>query len=111
MTDAIARLDRLEELAARGSELRADLRRSLALEELWPGLFKLGKVTAGLQGNPYSTMRLRVTAGEEVRTFKVREVPLVLVERELRREAKQGKGLQGGAWSRRMLAQHPELRA
>ena len=114
LTRKLDLLDSIAEKAERAKELRYELRRSLALEGLWPGCFDgENRPRVCIAGNPYSVMWLRVAVGDEVRTWKVRDVPLILVERELQQIARDYRNVatRGGniELARLTLKQHPEL--
>ena len=73
---------RLAELHTRQGLLLEELNRSLALRDLWPEAFKVGKVSTHVVGNNRhgkKTFRLEITRSDgEVREFNLASVPVIL---------------------------------
>lgn len=73
---AIAKLDRLH--AERG-KLQRELKRSLALERLWPEAFSGDRnPTTQVKGNPRREMTFTMYNGNDTRELPLEEVPVIL---------------------------------
>ncbi len=79
METALDQLAKVEALAQRAAELRADLKRSLMLQQLWPEVFKYGKATTQVTGNAHHAMQFTI----KNERGKVREFDLIAVPVEL----------------------------
>ncbi len=82
---ALEQLDKINELEARTTELRADLKRSLLLAQLWPGVFMHGKATTQVTGNPRRALTFVIKDGsdamryfDDAREFDLIDVPVEL---------------------------------
>ena len=72
-------LDKLDKLNERRAELGEELRLSLALQALWPDVFKHGKAYSHAEGSRGRGYELVVRDGAgAVRRFPLEDVPLVL---------------------------------
>ncbi len=76
---ALEQLDKINELEAYTTELRADLKRSLLLAQLWPGVFMHGKATTLVTGNVRDALVFTITNGDTAtRCFPLIDVPVEL---------------------------------
>lgn len=76
-----ALLARIDELEAGKARLMRKLKRSLAIQQLWPDAFAAGGVTSRLVSRMGKATQLLVRngAGEE-RSFKAEDVPAILLD-------------------------------
>jgi hypothetical protein len=77
---AIDALDAADELAERAAETRRDLRRSLAIKELWPEAFDVrGGVTSQIVGNNNKELTFTIKRKDgKKRAFDLLDVPFCL---------------------------------
>lgn len=94
--DAIALNQQIIENEREQLKLRQELARSLAMEKLWPGVFKEGLVVARLIGRwqDKSDLAFEVRVGRTFKVFELSEVPAALLVPHLemlREDIKRGK--------------------
>jgi hypothetical protein len=76
VTDKLAHLD---ELRAQVDTLHHDLKRSLAIQSIWPDAFDHGSCTSYVVGNPRNQLTFCLTmANNETREKPLEEVPTIL---------------------------------
>lgn len=80
-------MSRLDELVAEKNRLYEELKESLAIQLLWPDVFKHGSVRSILEGHPSSPskMRLVLSNEKEERRFPLEEVPSIVMKRHLQK--------------------------
>lgn len=72
-------LTRLATLNRQRDGLYQDLRRSLALQEIWPDAFEHGRCTSRVTGNPRSELTFVLTLGNgEQREKPLQDIPVIL---------------------------------
>jgi hypothetical protein len=86
MKKAIAeKLAHLDHLNVQREALHQDLKRSLALQDLWPDAFDHGACTSYVVGNPRNEMTFVLTMGNgETREVPLQDVPVVLWSEQVR---------------------------
>ncbi len=76
---ALEQLEKINELEQRATDLRAELKRSLMLQELWSQVFEYGKATTQVIGNARRKMQFTIKNGRgDVREFDLIDVPVEL---------------------------------
>lgn len=74
-----AAIDRLEKLHRKRGQLQLELKRSLALQKLWPGAFDSDKKpTTQVTGNPRRKLWFAMYNGNERHEMPLEEVPVIL---------------------------------
>lgn len=105
MTQALLKLERLYE---ERDGLHQELKRSLALQEVWPDAFTHGRCTSQVTGNPRRelTFTLKLANGER-RSKPLEEVPVILWPASVKADIRQLGG-HHGSWKYHKLLQEED---
>jgi len=79
------KMKRIDELNDEKNALMVKLKRSLQIQEIWPDAFDYGSVVCSLSGNIHKDeLMFSIRNGkDEVRLFKLEEVPIHLLEHQI----------------------------
>ncbi len=79
LSPVLEKLEKIEALEARATGLRADLRHSIMLQDIWPDVFKFGKATTQATGNPHDIITWNITDGAgNIHKMDLIDVPIEL---------------------------------
>lgn len=93
MTELMERLDALDAKADEAAALRADLRRSCLIKELWSEAFEKGSTTSWVSGHTREVLTFTIRRGDKsVRKFDLLDVPVELWTEEVKDHVRKWRG-------------------